>query len=238
MYMAIIIEQHNGIHVLRDDLLSGGTKSILADYIIQQHIEKDQFVYASPAVGGFQVALSIYCNHYDKQAIIFSAKRKKPHHHTALCKELGATIAEVSPGYLSLIQHRAKHYCNDNPQAHYIDFGAYSETNIHLLSNRCKMVVEKLGKEPDEIWVAVGSGTLLRSILQATTTSRIYGVVVGADVHNDNERVTLIRYPRPFEYECKFETPFPSHPNYDRKAFEMMMQSHRNGSVLFWNVMG
>lgn len=236
--MDITIEQHNGIHVLRDDLLSGGTKSILADYIIQQHIEKDQFVYASPAVGGFQVALSIYCNHYDKQAIIFSAKRKKPHHHTALCKELGATIAEVSPGYLSLVQHRAKQYCNDNPQAHYIDFGAYSETNIYLLSNRCKMVVEKLGKEPDEIWVAVGSGTLLRSILKATTTSRIYGVLVGADFHIDDERVTLIRHPRPFEYESKFETPFPSNANYDRKAFEMMMQSRRNGSVLFWNVMG
>jgi len=147
----------------------------------------------------------------------------------------------VYPGYLSFVQHRAKQYCNDNPQAHYIDFGAYSEVNIHLLSNRCRMVIEKLGKEPDEIWVAVGSGTLLTSILKATTTTRIYGVVVGAECDIHDERVTLIQYHKPFNYESKFATPFPSNPNYDRKAFEILMQ-HRGDdcdkSVLFWNVMG
>lgn len=74
--MSIIIEQHNGFHILRDDLLEGGTKSIIANHIIQQHIDKDQFVYASPAVGGFQVALSIACKKHGKQAIIFLLRDK------------------------------------------------------------------------------------------------------------------------------------------------------------------
>lgn len=240
IYMDIILEQHCGFHVLRDDLLEGGTKSILANFIIQQHIDKDQFVYASPAVGGFQVALSIYCKLYNKQAIIFSAKRRSPHRHTLLCKDLGAIIADVSPGYLSVVQHRAKQFCYGNDQAHYIDFGAYSDIHIDLLSNRCEMVIDKLGYEPDEIWCAVGSGTLLSSILKATKTAHIYGVVVGADCHIVDPRVILIKYDKPFDYESKFPTPFPSNANYDRKAFETLMK-YRNGydrSILFWNVMG
>lgn len=54
----ITIEQHFGVNVLRDDLLPGGTKSILMPSIIGDSLE---YVYASPVYGGFQIALSEYC---------------------------------------------------------------------------------------------------------------------------------------------------------------------------------
>ena len=54
----ITIEQYKGVNVLRDDLLKGGTKSILMPSIIGDDLE---YVYASPVYGGFQIALSAYC---------------------------------------------------------------------------------------------------------------------------------------------------------------------------------
>lgn len=54
----LTLEKHKGITVLRDDLLTGGTKSILMPSIIS---DSDEYVYASPVYGGFQIALFAYC---------------------------------------------------------------------------------------------------------------------------------------------------------------------------------
>ena len=254
MYMVhfpITIEYVNGIYVLRDDLLLGGTKSILANEIIKQNKDKKEFIYASPVYGGFQIALSLYCKLYNKQAVIFCARHKIKHKNTLICKQLGAKIVEIYPGYLSVVQHRALEYSNKSDDRYYINFGAYSEQNIRLLVKRTQKVIEKWRKnphrsslrsqEPDEIWVAVGSGTLLTAILQATKKTHVYGVQVGADVDIKDPRVTILKYNKPFEYESRFETPFESMAHYDRKAFEMLIQKrgyNPKKNILFWNVLG
>ena len=249
VHFPITIERVEDIYVLRDDMLPGGTKSVLADYIIRDNMDKKEFVYASPVYGGFQIALSIYCKEYNKQAVIFCARHKIKHKNTLLCKKLGAKIVEVFPGYLSVVQHRALEYASKSDDRHYINFGAYSQQNLGLLAKRTQKVIEKwrkeplvgTKKEPDEIWVAVGSGTLLSAILEATKKTHIYGVQVGAEVDIKDPRVTIIKYNKPFEYESKFETPFASMAHYDRKAFEMLIQHrgyHPKKNILFWNVLG
>lgn len=249
----ITIQQFDGISVLRDDKLPGGTKSILADHIIRENIDKKEFIYASPVYGGFQIALSIYCKVYNKQAVIFCARHQIKHKNTLICKQLGAKIVEIYPGYLSVVQRRAMDYAIKKEERFYINFGAYSEENIGLLAKRTQQVVDKWRKmpkitgtspkktEPDEIWVAVGSGTLLTAILEATKKTHLYGVQVGADVDIKDPRVTILKYNRPFEYESTFEAPFESMAHYDRKAFEMLIQNrgyHPKKNILFWNVLG
>ena len=164
----ITIKQHYGIHVLRDDLLDGGTKSVLMDNIAKQYPDADEFVYASPVYGGFQVALTMYCERAGKRATIFCAKRKHKHPHTLKCKSHGAKIVEVSPGYLSVVEKRAEEYCAKHPRAQKLVFGAQSPENIASITQRAKRVFRKMGGEPDEVWVAVGSGTILQGILGAT----------------------------------------------------------------------
>jgi tryptophan synthase beta subunit len=246
----ITIENIDGIYVVRDDLLPGGTKSVLADYIIQTNTDKKEFIYASPVYGGFQIALSIYCRQHNKKAVIFCARHKIKHKNTIICKELGAKIVEIYPGYLSVVQRRAMDYAEKKDDRFYINFGAYSEINVGLLTKRVQKAIEKWKKEPsvgtrktepDEIWVAVGSGTLLTAILKATRRTHIYGVQVGGDVDIKDPRVTILKYHKPFEYESSFETPFPSMTHYDRKAFEMLIHNrgyHPKKKIMFWNVMG
>jgi hypothetical protein len=97
---------------------------------------------------------------------------------------------------------------------------------------------EIMGGEPDGIFCAVGSGTLLKGIVKGTTRAKIIGVQVGAQVSYPlPDRVTILKYHKPFEYEPKFNGPFPSCANYDLKAWEYCMKYKGTGKTFFWNVL-
>jgi hypothetical protein len=321
--MSIIIEKYenqNGIYVLRDDLLPGGTKSILLYSIIKRGAPSsdpqlqggemppfvNEFVYASPCYGGFQIALSIFCKNNNKKATIFCAKRKIRHPNTEICIQNGANVIEVPYGYLSVVEKHAREYVSRKTMCQTTDaegkilgvqclaplvplkiaFGANSPENITIIASRAKRVIESFteiyGKPPDEIWCAVGSGTLISGIIQAVAEMqgaqcfcqalstwemghmgdapcskgsegtacplKIYGVQVGKEFKGSNSpNVTILVYPKPFEYASKLKIDFPSMKNYDLKAFELCLEHNKNKSissnidenkkVLFWNVL-
>jgi hypothetical protein len=300
--MSITIEKYenqNGIYVLRDDLLPGGTKSILLDSIINggktlsdpqlkgnqvptYNDDVNEIVYASPCYGGFQIALSIFCKNNNKKATIFCAKRKIRHPNTETCIQNGATVVEVPYGYLSVVEKHAREYVRAREPGVVlkIAFGANSPESINIIASRAKRVIERFyttyGTPPDEIWCAVGSGTLISGIIQAVAEMqgaqcfcqalptwemghmgdapcskgsegtacplKIYGVQVGKEFKDTNyPNVTILVYPKPFEYASKLKVNFPSMPNYDLKAFETCLEynknSHDNKKVLFWNVL-
>jgi hypothetical protein len=220
----------------------GGTKSILLASLDEPNIT--EYVYASPVYGGFQIALSMYCKSVNKTATIFCAKRKKKHSNTLKCIEHGANVIEVDYGYLTVIEKKAREYSHGKPNIKKIVFGSKTEDNINLLAIRTKNVIRVLGREPDEIWVAVGSGTLISGILRAVSNNvKVVGIQVGAEFTAEKEynNLTIIKYPKPFDKESKLKTEFPSMPNYDLKAFELCIANnkviHNNKMVLFWNVL-
>jgi hypothetical protein len=261
--MSITIEKyHNkaGIYILRDDLLPGGTKSILIDSLLVNREDVNELVYASPCYGGFQIALSIFCKNNNKQATIFCAKRTIRHPNTEICIRNGANIVEVPYGYLSVVEKHAREYirAKEPGVTLKIAFGANSPESINIIASRAKRVIETFhttyGTPPDEIWCAVGSGTLINGIIQAYNEMRgkemderplkIYGVQVGKEFNGSGSNypnVTILVYPKPFEYSSKLKVNFPSMPNYDLKAFELCLEhnknSHDNKKVLFWNVL-
>jgi threonine dehydratase len=229
----IVLEKHFGINVLRDDLLIGGTKSILMPSIIGDDLE---FVYASPVYGGFQIALSAYCQRINKKATIFCAKRKVMHPNTLKCIEYGAKIVEVPYGYLSLVEKNARDYCLLTG-AKKLTFGVNTIQNKIIIANRMKEVIKQLGKEPEEIWCAIGSGTLIDSILLATKKAKIFGVQVGAEYTKKHERLIILKYPKSFDKVSNFVAGFSSMPNYDLKAFELCVKNKQSKDVFFWNVL-
>lgn len=232
----IKIEEHFGVMVLRDDILPGGTKSVLMPSIIG---EGSEYVYATPVYGGFQIALSAYCKSVGKQATIFCAKRGKMHPNTKKCLEYGAKVIEVEHGYLNVVESHAKKYCQDTG-AIKLDFGAKSDANIAILADRVKSVIEKIGHEPKEIWCAIGSGALVEAILKGTTTAMVYGVIVGKEYEGKHERLITMKYHKPFDKECTMVAGFDSMPNYDLKAFEYCVKHSTTTDVtdkLFWNVL-
>jgi hypothetical protein len=230
-----IIKNHYGVHIVRDDLLDGGTKSVLMKHIDKPDIK--EFVYASPVYGGFQVAISAYCKKVGKRATIFCAKRNIKHPNTLKCLEYGANVIEVEYGYMSVIEKKAREYCLNKEGVHKIIFGAKTEENKKILGQRIKYALDYVN--PDEIWVAIGSGLLVSAMMDNILPHmRVYGVQVGADPDLEfHDNLTVIKYPKSFDKVSKLKIEFSSMPNYDLKAFELCLKHKGTGKILFWNVL-
>jgi threonine dehydratase len=235
-----IIQKHHGIYVVRDDLLPGGTKSILLSEINKENPDTKEYVYASPVYGGFQIALAIYCKNHNIKATIFCAKRTKKHTNTLKCIENGANIIEVPFGYLSVVEKKAREYCIGKPNVEKIVFGASTNKNKIIIAKRVQLVMKSLHFIPDEIWCAIGSGTLISGILLGTNNINIVGVQVGSEFKELHNKLRIIKYPKSFDKESKIKIDFPSMPNYDLKAFELCLKNfemNKDKKILFWNVL-
>lgn len=228
---APIVIEHNGVHVVRDDLFAGGTK---ARYLRRLFDHADEVVYASPAEGGAQTALAQCAANTGKLATIFVAKRERPHARALMAKQLGAKVVQVTPGYLNVVQARARAYC-EATGAFLVPFGADLPESVDAIAEAAIATAI----EPDEIWCAAGSGVLARGLAAAWPKARRYAVQVGRALTKDEvASAEIITHRQKFGDASKDATPFPSDRHYDAKAWEICEARRGAGLVLFWNVTG
>jgi hypothetical protein len=231
------VELHNGIHVVRDDLIPGGTKRRFVDgFIAEPH---DEFVYASPAFGGAQIALACAARAAGKRATIFVAKRKELHPRTAEAQAAGAKVIEIPHGYLSNVQSKATAYCAESG-ARLLPHGFDTPEALAAIAAAATIVRRKHGTF-DEVWSVVGSGVLTRG-LQLSALGRAYvGVAVGRESPAAGS-ARIIVHDQPFGSDARQPPPFPSCSNYDAKAWTHLIVRKSTASprtrILFWNVMG
>jgi len=225
-----VVIEHEDILVVRDDLIRGGTKARFMSTLFD---DADEVVYASPAEGGAQSALSYTAANLGKRATIFVAKRKEQHPRAIECKRLGAKVMLVAPGYLTVVQARAREYCA-RTGAKLAPFGIDTPWAISAISRAAKAT----GVKPDEVWCAAGSGVLARGLAAAWPSARMHVVEVGRKLSpSDVAAATIHLAGMPFSKADKTRTPFPSDPHYDAKAWRICKARHGPGIVLFWNVM-
>lgn len=230
-FPAPVIVEHDGISVVRDDLIGGGTK---ARYIARLFEHADEIVYATPAEGGAQTALAWTARELGKRATLFVAKRAEPHARARMAKALGATVWQVSPGYLTVVQARARAYCAATG-ATLAPFGMDLPEAVETIAE----VARVTGVDPDEVWCAAGSGTLARGLALAWPRARRHVVQIGREVSAaEVARATIHVHSRKFGETAKSEPPFPSDPHYDAKAWEIAKARRGAGLVVFWNVTG
>lgn len=223
--------EHDGIHVVRDDLIGGGTK---ARYILRLFDDADEVVYATPAEGGAQTALAWAARELGKKATLFVAKRKQPHPRALMAKALGATVWQVSPGYLTVVQARARAYC-EATGASLAPFGVDMPEAIEAIADAARAT----GMQPDEVWCASGSGVLARGLASAWPAARRHVVQVGRELSPaDVAGATIHVSSYEFGQACRARPPFPSDPHYDAKAWEIAKARRGAGLVLMWNVTG
>ncbi|MFQ5716351.1 MAG: hypothetical protein ACE5GQ_04555 [Nitrospinales bacterium] len=221
------LEFIEGIYVVRDDLIPGGTKQRVIPQLL---MGADEFVYASPAYGYAQVALACSCKAIGKRTTIFTAKRKILHPLTRKARRAGAKIVLVSPGYLSNVQAKARQYCKFTG-ATYLPFGLDDAPFIKALAD----VAQQVDFEPDEVWTVAGSGVLIRALQIRWPKAKFFAVRIGKEP--DVGRAKLFRAPEKFEEDAKIKPPFPSCSNYDAKAWRFVKQ-YAGKNALFWNVAG
>lgn len=232
------VVEYDGISVAREDVIPGGTK---LRYMLPICERYSSVTYASSAQGGAQLALAFAAYMSQHEAHIFTAARDVWHPRTAEAERLGANIHEVRPGYLTVIQKRARDFAARSG-SHLIEFGGESEAALDAIAAAAAICWEQYGPF-DEVWSAAGSGVLQRGLQRGMPDATFYAVAVGrALLPEDVGRAKILVSGVPFEKMDSREAPFPSCPNYDRKAWwacSSHTQKYGKGQrVLFWNVMG
>lgn len=220
-----VIVEHDGILVVRDDLIEGGTKRRVLEELLPDTTE---FVYASPAYGYAQVALGYACRNRGRSATVFTAKRKEPHARTSEAAESGARIIMVPHGYLNVVQAAAKRYAEQRG-ATLLPFGL----DTPEFRERLTAIARGLKIAPKEVWTVAGSGMLSRSLQAAWPKARFYAIGVGRTPLTGGAALQMA--PERFEQYAKEPPPFPSCSNYDAKAWRFVRDRAGRGA-LFWNV--
>jgi len=228
----LIIKEYDGIKVVRDDLLNGGTKRRAFTIYVKSKPEVDEFVYASPRQGYAQLSLAYACRDLGKKCTV-TVPQGERYWLTNKAVEVGANIIEVPMGYLTNIQAKAKKYCFDNG-AHLIPFGGDHPVIIEAMTQTAL----SLNVNPKEVWTVMSSGVLSRGLQAAWPNAKVYGVRIGHNTTRiEQGRAETFKSDYKFHQECKEpeRPPFPSSLTYDSKAW-MFIKEHASKGSLFWNV--
>ena len=97
-----IVEEFDGIRVVRDDLLDGGTKRRAFTMYVASRPDVKEFVYASPRQGYAQLSLAYACHDLGRKCTVTVPKGEKTW-LTIEAEKLGCNIIQVPMGYLSKV---------------------------------------------------------------------------------------------------------------------------------------
>lgn len=234
-----ILEEHEGVIVVREDLLAGGSKIRFLPYLVEGAKE---LVFGGPYCGGAPYALSVYGERMGVKVSLFYAKRKELHWRQEAAFRSGASIYQVPAGRMSVVQARARKYASDHG-ALFLPLGFDVKGASDPFEAVMRGVRERVG-HMDEVWCATGSGMLARCLGRAFPDAAVKGVVVGLKSRNSAQEfppnVELIDCPYDFAEPCASRAPFPCCLNYDAKAWEQLKARSRAapGRALFWSVLG
>lgn len=220
-----VLKEHDGILVVRDDLLPGGTKRRALVHLLSPGAE---YVYASPAAGYAQVALAYACRDVGARCLVFTAARRTLHPLTREAKHLGARVVLVPYGYLSHVQAAARRYA-EMTLATLLPFGL----DTAEMRTEIARVAGALPVAPGEVWSVAGSGALTRALQLAWPTARFAAVQIGRTPQIGRARSYTA--PERFEAPAQCPPPFPSSAWYDAKAWRFLTRDARSGALL-WNV--
>lgn len=247
-----IRKQCKTFFVVRDDKLEAGTKQrALPFYILQQDPKYDEFLYAGPATGFAQLALAYSCSKLHKKAIVFLSSASGPIPITQFARKTFSTAFKVGGTYRTLrdAEQAAKNYVGSHPSAFLMPFGLDSEDFIEVMREKIVQSLPKDLEEPRRVWIATGSGTLLRTLLKIWKRAEFFPVLVGRNIWEDQfpnegdwERIhgnqlEKYRAPEKFHERASVLPPFDSLSNYDAKLWQKVLLYGEDGDLI-WNVAG
>ncbi len=229
----IVLQIHNNVLVVRDDLFPYGSKSRFLDDYFATISQKEVVFGSSPRWGYAQISLGFLGIRHGKRITVFLPKSNHYHLYTQRAVDLGVNVVQVNPGYLVVTEKRAK------------DYAKKVDGLILPIGLDCPEAVEGINKvarslnidpEPEEVWTVASSGTLTRGLQKAFPNADFYAVQVGRELKQEYVgKAKIIKYPLPFNKPAKNPPPFPSAPEYDAKVWEFVPKDGKKVRLV-WNV--
>ncbi|MGH3729374.1 MAG: pyridoxal-phosphate dependent enzyme [Micromonosporaceae bacterium] len=240
------------VHVVRDDLLPGGTKERAAVPYLRWLVDEGhhEFVYASPFAGFAQVALAAAADRLGVACQLFcESDPARPgmarHEFTTLAAGFGARIELVRD--LATGHRKAQRYAAA-PGRYQVPLGFDDERFRKLmaaeLTSAWHQLRDQIGGSPRRLWLPVGSGTLANCFRSAIGDDvRLLCVDVRVLPTGDGRlteiagwsNAELQRAPQAFAEPASPPPPVPSNAHYDAKLWQFITAAGRDGDV-WWNV--
>lgn len=215
----IVIKRHEGINVVREDLvLKGGTKTRAGEFLISQ-TKKDTLVYVAPRVGYAGIAIMELAKIYNKEVIFFMPACKEISDHQSIIISMKPKNVEfVRIAAMPNLNIIAKKYADKNGYT-FIPFGLNHPYTIAGFVKACENILEN-HDEPEEMWSVVSTGVLTRGIQIGFKNTIMKGVAVARNMkQGELGRTDIISEPLAFLSNEKKENlpPFNTIPSYDGK---------------------
>ncbi len=234
-----VITQHEGIYVVRDDLISG-SKCRFADLLVQ-NIKEDTLVYVAPRVGLAGVSIINVANRYGKKVVLFMPSSKKISHHQAVCIERGAIPMFRRVAAMPNLNKIAEKWASENG-AKFIPLGLKHELVVACAAKVATNVSQIMGFEPDVCFAATSTGVLVRGLQIGWDKTEFYAVTVSRNMkEGELGRAIPIIEPLKFQSPEKKENrpPYDTVLTYDAKAFKFakaFKEANPDLKVVLWNV--
>lgn len=239
----IVITEHNGFLVVRDDLLGYGSKARFVDYLVKSSPAKEIVFGACPATGYAQISLPVVATRYGKSVHLFMAKRdpKRLHPYQIEGARLGSVYHWIPDGMLNVTKARAREYQQADPDNRVILPIGLEHPSV--LASIIKVCREQIPFTPNHVWSVGSSGCLNRGLQLAWPSAEVHVVSVGHKM-GEKEIGRAIYHRSPYKFDQKVKPsdlpPFPSAPTYDAKAWSIMVDWYKTHNqpekVLLWNV--
>lgn len=229
--------EHDGFKVVREDLMGFGSKCRFGDILVSQ-APSDTLVYVQPRYGFAGISLAYLAKKYNKKLVLFSPSQAEISDHQAICVERGAEMKFKRIAAMPVLNGHAKKWAEEN-NAFFIPLGLKHDLVTAAAVKVAYDLAEKHGY-PEEVWSAISTGVLSRSLQIAWPDAKFNGVAVARNIQaGERGRATIWSHPKAFNQnvDSKWNPPFPSALNYDAKAWEFMKR-HGNPGAWFWNVGG
>jgi len=228
---------HDGFKVVREDLMGFGSKCRFGDILVST-CKYDTLVYVQPRYGFAGISLAYLAQKYNKKLVLFSPSQKEISDHQAICVEMGAEMKFKRIAAMPVLNQHAKKWAESN-NAFFIPLGLRHELVTAAAVKVAHDLAEKHGY-PEEVWSAISTGVLQRSLQIAWPDAKFNGVAVARNIKKGERGIAEIwSHPKAFtqDVDPQYNPPFPSAMNYDAKAWEFMTK-HGSPGAWFWNVGG
>lgn len=227
------IRVHDGIRVVRDDLLTG-SKVRGGDCLISslpEHI--DTIVYVQPRTGLAGVSLLDVAKRHNKNVMLFMPSSKRISHHQACCIEQGCGYSFHRIAAMPNLNLIAKKWASEHENAFFVPLGLKHEMVTAGIVKTASSI-----PAPDEVYCATSTGVLTRALQIAWPKTKFTSVCVSRNMKaGELGRARAISEALAFTASEKANNlpPFPTIDTYDGKVWKYIPKNSGK-DILFWNV--
>lgn len=240
------VVEHEGVLVIRDDLIPGnlGSKARYAEALMSQVKEKYLFYAMVPQGQALKVLASV-AKKYNKMIVAIAPLRNEPTegHKEAMLR--GAIMMFYQTGGMAGARKRCRDFITEqlNGNGLYIPAGVKHNLITAGFAKSCLNINEKY--KPDVVFSVASTMVMNHGIQLGFPQAEIYAIQVAGNSASKKwpGRANVIDHDQPFNEPCPKEhlPPFPAIDAYDAKGWKYVLEYKKQNPdkvVMFWNVAG